>query len=499
MAAITGIYIDGFKSFAPVEGEPKPAAEQFASLKPGEPQVLTGWYPIKPLTVLAGANSSGKSTFLQALLVLKQTYDSPSDPGPLKLTGPNVEFDHGGQLAHYVPRLRAVPARHALALGAEFGEFGSARSSFSIDSSGSVSLLESGYERSGNFTRLLPDQEIQASELRTTQDTVQEDTDRTLELQAAMQTEGIRLLTASNRSFVELHMVRPPTDGLNDGNGANGRAAEIFAGFDDMARRQPVQSGPSSVVVRYTLARLLHVPGITGMALRRYPNSRITGEYVGLFTDYHASIVADWTSDSAWLGRADGALALVEKWLKDLGMTSKLVARVQGGAYVEIFVGRTLERPKNKKNDLVNIADVGVGVAQVLPILVALAAATEHNTLVIQQPELHLHPRAQAQLAEIICGVIKEKRCTVLIETHSDVFLRRLRSVIAEGELPANDAVFHWFKRDEKSGATTVTTVMPDEQGRSGEWPVDFADVQLDEQKRYIKATQLHAVGRKAA
>src|SRR5207237_9611492 len=53
---------------------------------------------IKPLTILAGANSSGKSSMIQPLLLLKQTLEAPYDPGPLLLNGPNVKFTSADQL-----------------------------------------------------------------------------------------------------------------------------------------------------------------------------------------------------------------------------------------------------------------------------------------------------------------------------------------------------------------------------------------------------------------
>src|SRR5436189_6182902 len=53
---------------------------------------------IRPLTILAGANSSGKSTIVQPLLLLKQTLEAPYDPGALLLNGPNVKFTSADQL-----------------------------------------------------------------------------------------------------------------------------------------------------------------------------------------------------------------------------------------------------------------------------------------------------------------------------------------------------------------------------------------------------------------
>ena len=59
---------------------------------------------IRPLTILAGANSSGKSSIMQPLLMLKQTLEAPYDPGPLLLEGPNVQFTSAGAISVQVNR-----------------------------------------------------------------------------------------------------------------------------------------------------------------------------------------------------------------------------------------------------------------------------------------------------------------------------------------------------------------------------------------------------------
>lgn len=102
----------------------------------------------------------------------------------------------------------------------------------------------------------------------------------------------------------------------------------------------------------------------------------------------------------------------------------------------------------------VNLSDVGLGVSQVLPLLVQCFYAPEGSIILIDHPEVHLHPYAQSALADVMIDVIKskldsgkglkERNIQLIIETHSEHFLRRLQRRIAEGKLP-QDKVSAYF------------------------------------------------------
>lgn len=78
-----------------------------------------------------------------------------------------------------------------------------------------------------------------------------------------------------------------------------------------------------------------------------------------------------------------------------------------------------------------NLIDVGYGVSQILPILVEVLTQPTGSTFLIQQPEVHLHPRAQAALATLFARLVKERRCRLVVETHSDHFVDRLRTLVS--------------------------------------------------------------------
>jgi predicted ATPase len=96
----------------------------------------------------------------------------------------------------------------------------------------------------------------------------------------------------------------------------------------------------------------------------------------------------------------------------------------------------------------VNIIDVGYGVSQVLPILVELIRAERDSLFLLQQPEVHLHPVAQAELASFIGGVVSQRKHTVIVETHSDHFLDRVRMDVRDKKaLRPQDVAVLFFER----------------------------------------------------
>lgn len=89
-----------------------------------------------------------------------------------------------------------------------------------------------------------------------------------------------------------------------------------------------------------------------------------------------------------------------------------------------------------------DLPDVGFGISQVLPVLVQCFYAPEGSIILIEQPEIHLHPNAQSTLADVMIDVINSKEngtdrdIQLVIETHSEHFLRRLQRRIAEDMVP---------------------------------------------------------------
>ena len=166
-----------------------------------------------------------------------------------------------------------------------------------------------------------------------------------------------------------------------------------------------------------------------------------------------------------------------------------------GDVGVELQVGRLLQDSFDEA-DMVNIADVGFGVSQVLPVLVALIVAKSGQLVYLEQPELHLHPRAQVALARSTGRSAAKRGVRVVVETHSSLLLLGIQTLVAEGDLSPELVKLHWFTRN-KDGITEVNSVDLDEAGTYGDWPVDFDDVSLNVQSRFLDAVDNVKFGNK--
>ena len=138
---------------------------------------------------------------------------------------------------------------------------------------------------------------------------------------------------------------------------------------------------------------------------------------------------------------------------------------------------------------MVSIADVGFGVSQALPALVALLAAPRDGLVYIEQPELHLHPNPQVKLAHIFAQMANAGGASIVVETHSSLLIREIQTLVAEGQLDPKIVSLNWCSRDPKTGATTVTQAGLDKDGTYGDWPIDFDDVALESERRFLDAT----------
>ena len=128
--------------------------------------------------------------------------------------------------------------------------------------------------------------------------------------------------------------------------------------------------------------------------------------------------------------------------------------------------------------DFVDLPDVGFGVSQVLPVLVQCFYAPPGSIIIMEQPEIHLHPSAQSALADIMIDVInsrengREREIQLIIETHSEHFLRRLQRRIAEEKI-SEDKVSTYFA-DITRNPATLKQLDIDMFGNIRNWPENF-------------------------
>jgi predicted ATPase len=134
--------------------------------------------------------------------------------------------------------------------------------------------------------------------------------------------------------------------------------------------------------------------------------------------------------------------------------------------YYEVLVKRTGKAAE------VLLTDVGFGVSQILPVLVQSYYAAEHSTIIFEQPEIHLHPRVQADLADVFIDAVQCCKVQFIIESHSEHFLRRLQRRVAEENISAQEVALYVCSTEEDHSQIEELNI--DEFGNVTNWPKDF-------------------------
>lgn len=127
----------------------------------------------------------------------------------------------------------------------------------------------------------------------------------------------------------------------------------------------------------------------------------------------------------------------------------------------------------SKNDNNINIMDVGQGMSQALPLIVRANVTNRPGSMIVlEQPELHLHPAAHGDLAELFAKSAKENNQTFIIETHSENMLLRLRKLIVENDFAftKDDLVIYWLEDAELKGKE-LREITVDEEGVLSDWP----------------------------
>jgi predicted ATPase len=437
------------------EPTPRLTAIELAGFKSAMDPVRVNF---RDITILAGANSTGKSTIMQPLLLIKQTIEKPFDPGALAIDGPLVRFTNADQFFSHGTS-NDTERKFTVAF-----ENGTAKVKFTYGRSAAsgIDLMEMCVRRDHKEYSWRNGQKLKESD-----EVIAEFLGRT----------GLsKRDLAGILSEMELRVARDRV--LLVARFAYRDASGSAAPFGSIA-------SPANAVAA-EVRNLIYLPGLRGNPERHYAISAGGPQYPGNFNDYVASIIHLWGTT------ADIRLKSLENNLKLLGLTRRITTRAVDDTRVEVRVGRLPAPARGGARDMVNIADVGFGVSQTLPVLVALLAATRNQMVFVEQPELHLHPRAQVALADILIQAA-DQGVRLVIETHSGLLILALQAAIAEGRITPDRVSLNWFTRD-GTGQTHVAEAKIEEDGSYGDWPEDFAATDLDLQDRYMTLVeQRHA------
>jgi len=172
----------------------------------------------------------------------------------------------------------------------------------------------------------------------------------------------------------------------------------------------------------------------------------------------------------------------IAEWLKKWEMIHSLALR----PIAENRRDYELRVKKSRSSAEVLITDVGFGVSQLLPVLVLCYYVPKGSIILLEQPEIHLHPSAQADLADVLIDVVNERGVQIILESHSEHLLRRIQRRIAEGVLDSDMTAMYFCRMD--NGASKADTLDLDLFGNITNWPDGFFGDEVGEVAAMVQA-----------
>ncbi|WP_371405247.1 AAA family ATPase [Kribbella sp. NBC_00662] len=222
----------------------------------------------------------------------------------------------------------------------------------------------------------------------------------------------------------------------------------------------------ANMAIRNALRQVSYVGPLRAMPKRTYRISPEAPQDVGVEGEFAPEIL--------YRNKVDGDGELVHQvgeFLEDCGYGRiDFQERGDGDAFSVVVGGRAGA----------NLVDCGMGLSQILPLVTQVLGAGSSSLAIVQQPEIHLNPALQVKLLELLAGSVKRGR-RVLIETHSEHLLLRLRRLIAQGEISTDIVTLMFAERTE--GRSTLREIGVSDVGAISrdDWPRGFFAEQLDD------------------
>lgn len=437
------------------------------SMKNFKSWVDTGAVRLAPITAMFGTNSSGKTSLLQLLLMLKQTAESPDrsqvlnlgdDRGPVELgTFRELLFAHDLSrtlewgLDWTLPELLRVDDPTTKKQQLFEGE--------TLGFSGSVEWRANGGKELGRAAV------------------------RSMNYRFADAEFGMRPAGEKGTEY-ELFHTHPQFKFLR----VQGRAWKLpppakCYGFPDQVRAYFQNAGFLSdfeLQFEQLFSRLFYLGPLRDYPKRQYQWAGAQPADMGRRGERVVEALLASRESGVRFSRGKGikSQTLEERvalWLKELGLIASFEVRpiTPGGNLFQVWVRR------HAKAAEVLITDVGFGVSQILPVIALCYYAPEGSTVLLEQPEIHLHPSVQAGLADVFVDVVKRRRIQIILESHSEHLLRRLQRRMAEERLPVADAALYFCSADQ--AGSKLTPLELDLFGNITNWPKDFFGDELGE------------------
>ncbi len=448
----------------------------------------TGAIRMAPISLFFGANSSGKSSIGQFLMMLKQTVESPDRKAVFYPGGKNSAVQLGSyqEMVFHRDQKNKIEFQYQWSLPnvLKFKDpvSGKSFSGNGVDFEAEVELNDSKQNllQVKRFKYRLLDNESQSLAIELSR--------KTDKREYAASSEQYNLVRKKMRAWALKEVVR-------------------FYGFPDeaVAYYQNAEFVQALNIEQEKLFKSIHYLGpLRTKTDRLYTWAGITPESVGFAGENTVAAILAARDRKISLGYRKSAKPLEEivaLKLTEMGLIEEFKVNQISDQRQEYEVK---VRTRGSK-DWVDLPDVGFGISQVLPVLVQCFYAPPGSIILMEQPEIHLHPSAQSALADVMIDVINSKEngadrnIQLVIETHSEHFLRRMQRRIAENAV-SEEKVSAYFANIAKTPAT-LEPLQIDLFGNIQNWPENFFGDEMGDVTEQAKAAmkkRLHQISSQA-
>lgn len=421
----------------------------------------TGQIELAPLTILFGANSSGKSSLHQFLLMLRQTVESPDRKRVLHTGDENTPVDLGSYSELVTDGDATVPLEFELAWRRPDPlRITDPRTKMRFE--GRDLSFSSKFSATGESPPRVSVDEYSYT-LRTKGES------GPLGLRSWRESPGVYRIDAIGVELIRTLGRKWPVS-----------APSQFHAFpDDLATRyQHLDFAPDlTLALKEQLSALNYLGPLREKPGRLYRWSGEEVEHVGWRGERTVEALLagrDRQFNTHPRKRYQPLQGVVARWLTTLGVIDSFTVTPIGHGRDEYEV--RVKTPGSPREVL--LTDVGFGVSQVLPVIVECFYSAPGSTLIMEQPEIHLHPSVQAGLADLFIEAItmrehgKPRDVQLIIESHSEHLLRRLLRRIAEEKVERNQV--RCYVVNAGPAGSTIEPLEVDDFGNVHNWPDNF-------------------------
>ena len=439
----------------------------------------TGDIALAPITGLFGANSSGKTSLIQSLLLLKQTADSRDRTSVFQFGGSRTYTDLGDFQSvihgHYATSTMKLALGWTRPKPIEIHDTDTDRRVVRSDRMG-FKVASRQVKSSSGMSLAVEEMSYRAGDA----------------------VFGMERVARSPDAEYDLFAAAPFPDGTEfEFKRRRGRRWKVLPpskcyGFSDRVRSSFQNAGFLSdleFALEECMGSMYYVGPLRVPPERRYTWVGEQPDHVGQVGEHtvQAILAAEKREERIGRGRGRRQATLEEYtayWLRELGLIHefRVVPISEDRRVFEVRIRKS----SNPKAAEALITDVGFGVSQVLPVIVQCFYVPEGSTVIFEQPDIHLHPSVQAGLADVFIDAWKKRGVQIIVESHSEHLFNRLQRRIAEKcitekGISHDDVGLFFCWAGDSDRASSLTHLELDTYGNIRNWPKDFFGDQFGE------------------